>query len=93
MQGAEQAAETKVAPAMGEGEITAVAQDGSKVTISHGPIPEFSWPAMTMEFAVGPGASIQGLAPGNRVRFGVIKAPDDTYAAATIERLGDGSTP
>jgi Cu(I)/Ag(I) efflux system membrane fusion protein len=76
------------APAMGEGEITAVAADGSTVTISHGPIPAFSWPSMTMEFGVGPGASVQGLAPGDRVRFGVVKAPDDTYTAATIERLG-----
>jgi Cu(I)/Ag(I) efflux system membrane fusion protein len=90
LQGAEppQAAETTAAPAMGEGEVTAVTQDGSKVTISHGPIPELSWPAMTMEFAVGPAASVQGLAPGDRVRFGVEKAPDDTYTATTLERLG-----
>jgi Cu(I)/Ag(I) efflux system membrane fusion protein len=82
------------APAMGEGEITAVAADGSTVTISHGPIPAFSWPSMTMEFGVGPGVSVQGLAPGDRVRFGVVKAPDDTYTAATIERLGGaGGTP
>jgi Cu(I)/Ag(I) efflux system membrane fusion protein len=82
------------APAMGEGEITAITADGSKVTISHGPIPAFSWPSMTMEFGVGPGVSVQGLAPGDRVRFGVVKAPDDTYTAATIERLGAaGGTP
>ena len=60
----------------------------------HGPIPELSWPSMTMEFGVGPGVSLQGLAPGDRVRFGVVKAPDDTYTAATIERLGGaGGTP
>jgi Cu(I)/Ag(I) efflux system membrane fusion protein len=82
------------APAMGEGEITAIAPDGSTVTISHGPIPAFSWPSMTMEFGVGPGASVQGLAAGDRVRFSVVKAPDDTYTAATIERLGGaGGTP
>ncbi|MFC5314791.1 copper-binding protein, partial [Azospirillum rugosum] len=74
--------------------ITAIAADGSSVTISHGPIPEFSWPAMTMEFGVGPGVSVQGLAPGDRVRFGVVKAVDDTYTAASIERLnGAGRTP
>lgn len=96
MQGVEQphSTETKAAPAMGEGEVTAITPDGRKLTISHGPIPEFSWPAMTMEFTVGPGASVQGLAPGAHVRFGVIKAPDDTYTAATIERLGGaGGTP
>jgi Cu(I)/Ag(I) efflux system membrane fusion protein len=82
------------APAMGEGEVTAVAADGSTVTISHGPIPAFSWPSMTMEFGVGPGASVQGLSPGDRVRFGVVKTQDDTYTAATIERLGGaGGTP
>jgi Cu(I)/Ag(I) efflux system membrane fusion protein len=82
------------APTVGEGEVTAIAADGSTVTISHGPIPAFSWPSMTMEFDVGPGASVQGLSPGDRVRFGVVKAPDDTYTAATIERLGSaGGTP
>ncbi|WP_149164713.1 efflux RND transporter periplasmic adaptor subunit [Azospirillum brasilense] len=86
--------ETAAVPAVGEGEITAIAADGSSVTISHGPIPEFSWPAMTMEFGVGPGVSVQGLAPGDRVRFGVVKAVDDTYTAASIERLnGAGRTP
>lgn len=87
-------AKEAAAPAMGEGEITAVAADGSKVTISHGPIPELSWPSMTMEFGVGPGASAQEFAPGARVRFGVVPAPDGTYTAATIERLGgSGAVP
>lgn len=83
-----------VVPAMGEGEVKAITPDGRKLTISHGPIPEMAWPAMTMEFTVGSGASVQGLAPGARVRFGVVKAADDTYTAATIERLGGaGGTP
>lgn len=94
MQDAEAPMDAAAAPAMGEGQVTAVAADGSKVTISHGPIPELSWPAMTMEFGVGSGASAQGLAPGDRVRFGVVPAPDGTYTAATIERLGGaGRTP
>ena len=82
------------APAVGEGEVTAVATDGSKITISHGPIADFSWPAMTMEFAAGPGASVQGLATGDHIRFDVIKAPDETYTVVAIERLGGaGRTP
>ncbi|MDR6775605.1 efflux RND transporter periplasmic adaptor subunit [Azospirillum sp. BE72] len=91
---AKETAAPPMSPAMGEGEVTAIAADGRKVTISHGPIPDLSWPAMAMEFGVAPGVSVQGLAPGARVRFGVVKAPDDTYTAATIERLGGaGGTP
>jgi Cu(I)/Ag(I) efflux system membrane fusion protein len=81
-------ARVAAAPAVGEGAVTEIAADRSKITISHGPIPELSWPAMTMEFGVGPAASAQGLAPGDWVRFGVVPAPDGTYTAAAIERLG-----
>jgi Cu(I)/Ag(I) efflux system membrane fusion protein len=81
------AIEAKAGP-QGEGEVKSILPDGSKITISHGPIPEFNWPAMTMEFTVGPGVSVQGIAPGDRVRFGVAQAPDGTYTATAIERLG-----
>ena len=81
------------APAVGEGEVAAVAGDGRRITLRHGPIPEMSWPAMTMEFGVGPGASVQGLAPGDRVRFRVLPAPDGGFTAAIVERLGAGGTP
>lgn len=94
MQDAESPTATAAAPAMGEGEVTSVAADGGTITISHGPIPEFSWPSMTMEFGVGPGASAQGVAPGDRVRFGVVPGAGGTYTAATIERLGgSGAAP
>jgi Cu(I)/Ag(I) efflux system membrane fusion protein len=81
-------------PAMAEGKVVSMPSDDNKITISHGPIPELSWPAMTMDFAVGPGVSVQGISPGDRVRFGVVQTSDGTYAASTIERLsGAGDTP
>ena len=76
------------APIPAEGEVKAVKADEGKVTISHGPIPALSWPAMIMDFTLPANGVPAGLAPGDRVRFSVSAAPDGTYAAATIERIG-----
>jgi Cu(I)/Ag(I) efflux system membrane fusion protein len=39
------------------------------VTLSHGPIPQIGWPAMTMTFALASPSLAQGLKPGQRVAF------------------------
>src|SRR3546814_13535221 len=44
------------------GAVTAVA--GETVTISHGPVPDLQWPAMTMEFRAFSSELIVGLAAG-----------------------------
>jgi Cu/Ag efflux protein CusF len=58
------------------GTVNSVDPAQRKVNLSHNPIPEIGWPAMTMDFPVGPSVDLSGLKPGTRVNF-------------TIER-GDG---
>lgn len=53
----------------GTGTVTAIDAAGGTVTISHGPIPEAGWPAMTMAFKVNPPTLLKGIAVGDRVRF------------------------
>lgn len=55
--------------ARGTGTVTAVDTAGGTVTISHGPIPEAGWPAMTMAFKAIPPTLLSDVAVGDRVRF------------------------
>jgi Cu/Ag efflux protein CusF len=60
------------AQAQGLGEIRFVDGDGQHVSISHGPIPEMSWPALgNHRLAVSSPELLKGLRPGQRVRFTV----------------------
>jgi Cu/Ag efflux protein CusF len=52
--------------AKGTGTVTAVSVDS--VTIDHAPIPEASWPAMTMAFKAAP-AVTQSVKVGDKVAF------------------------
>ena len=47
----------------------------AKLTLEHGPVPEWSWPAMTMEFEVAPTELLVGLEPDQPVEV-VIEQPD-----------------
>ena len=49
------------------GHITAI--DGNQVTISHGPVQELHWSAMTMTFRADDPAMLRGIGVGDRVNF------------------------
>ena len=51
----------------GTGQVTALAPD--LVTISHGPIEEIGWPAMTMGFRPTSPDMVRGIQVGDRVIF------------------------
>jgi len=53
---------------MGSGEGTVTAVNTETITIDHGPIPEVSWPAMTMSFTADEAAR-QTVAEGDAVTF------------------------
>jgi Cu(I)/Ag(I) efflux system membrane fusion protein len=59
------------------------------ITISHGPVPELKWPAMTMGFSKpGPNAFPQ-VKPGDSVRFEFKEAPGG-YELVMIQPAGAG---
>lgn len=54
--------------------------DGT-VNISHGPIPEIGWPAMTMDMAVMPDAQLpDDIQAGETVNLMLVKDADGMYA-------------
>jgi Cu(I)/Ag(I) efflux system membrane fusion protein len=61
------AAQTEVKQYQAEGVIEAL--NGDTMTLSHGPVPELQWPAMTMDFALPPGGLPAGIKSGDRVKI------------------------
>lgn len=55
----------------GTGTVTAIDAAAGTVTISHGPIPEVGWPAMTMAFKANQPTLLNSIAVGDRVRFDI----------------------
>src|SRR5262249_42759270 len=57
------------ATASATGTVTAVNIADRKITFNHGPISEIKWPAMKMEFPVGPSVDLSKVKVGDKVRF------------------------
>ncbi|MEH6645340.1 copper-binding protein [Sulfitobacter sp.] len=58
--------------------------DGT-VNVSHEPIPDIGWPAMTMDLTLLPDAQMMGdVAAGDAVTFMLIKGEDGMYAIGAI---------
>ncbi len=54
----------------GVGTVTVIDKTAGKITLSHGPIPEVGWPAMTMAFTAKP-ELLNSVAVGDKVAFDV----------------------
>jgi len=53
--------------------------------VSHEPIPEIGWPAMTMDLALAPDAQIMGeVAAGDSVTLMLIKGEDGIYVIGAM---------
>ena len=61
------AAKSEVKQYQAEGVIEAL--NGDTITLSHGPVPELQWPAMTMDFALPPGGLPTGITSGDKVQI------------------------
>lgn len=58
--------------------------DGT-VNLSHEPIPEIGWPAMTMDMPILPTAKMLGtIKPGDTVTIMLIKGEDGLYAVQAL---------
>jgi Cu(I)/Ag(I) efflux system membrane fusion protein len=69
----------------GSGVIKALLQDAHKVNLQHAPIPELGWPGMTMDFQLGDGVSLDGLAEGDSVRF-QMEERDGSYVITELRK-------
>jgi Cu/Ag efflux protein CusF len=74
--------------AHGTGTINSVDPAQHKVNLSHNPIPEIGWPAMTMEFPVAPSIDLTAIRPGTRVNFTIEQQPGGMYEIRAIAPAG-----
>jgi Cu(I)/Ag(I) efflux system periplasmic protein CusF len=90
---AEHAGEMKMAheghnDAHGTGTVNSVDPGQHKLNMSHAPIPEIGWPAMTMEFPVAPSVDLKAIKPGTRVNFTIEKGQGGMYEIKAITPAG-----
>ena len=76
--------------AHGTGTVNSVDSAQRKVNLSHNPIPEIGWPAMTMEFPVAPSIDLKTIKPGTRVNFTIEQQPGGMYEIRAITPAGAG---
>jgi Cu(I)/Ag(I) efflux system protein CusF len=76
--------------AHGTGTVNAVNPAQHKVNLTHNPIPEIGWPAMTMDFAVAPSVDLKAIKPGTRVKFTIEQGVDGMYQIQAITPAGGG---
>jgi Cu/Ag efflux protein CusF len=76
--------------AHGTGRVNSVDPGQHKVNMSHAPIPEIGWPAMTMEFPVAPSVDLKAIKPGMSVNFTIEQQPGGMYEIRAIAPAGGG---
>jgi Cu/Ag efflux protein CusF len=74
--------------AHGTGTVNSVDPTHHKVNLSHQPIPEIGWPAMTMDFPVAGSVDLKSIKPGTRVNFTIEKGQDGMYEIKAISPAG-----
>jgi len=69
----------------GTGILKRLSSETNKLNMSHDPIPALKWPAMTMDFDVQPGLSMEGLKPEDKITF-ELKEGKDGYVINKIQK-------
>ena len=72
----------------GTGTVNSVDPAQHKVNLSHNPIAEIGWPAMTMEFPVAPSVDLKVIKPGTRVNFTIEQGQGGMYEIKAISPAG-----
>jgi Cu/Ag efflux protein CusF len=76
--------------AHGTGTVNSVDPAQRKVNLSHSPIPEIGWPAMTMDFPVAASVDLKPIKSGTRVNFTIEQGPGGMYEIRAISPAGGG---
>lgn len=62
--------------------------EADSITLSHGPIPELKWPAMTMGFGKADPKAFPDVKPGDTVHFEFRKGGPMDYELVSVHRMG-----
>lgn len=64
--------------------VFAIDKDNRVLTLEHAPIPEWSWPTMTMDFVVEEAISLDGLSEGQSIHVGLEKGSEGDVEVISI---------
>jgi Cu(I)/Ag(I) efflux system membrane fusion protein len=67
-----------------EGTVDGIDLKAGTLSLSHGPVPTLKWPAMTMEFKAANASLLNGLRPGQAVRFEFVERQPGEYVVTSI---------
>ena len=67
------------------GVVKTVSADEKKITVEHDAIPEFGWPAMTMDFPVSDSMDLAAVPMGERIAFLIRETGDSRYVVDAVE--------
>lgn len=71
----------------GIGRVNSVDMQQGKINMTHGPIKSLGWPGMTMDFKVRDKSLLEGLKPGEKVVFDVVKqGPGEYYIVRIVPK-------
>jgi Cu(I)/Ag(I) efflux system periplasmic protein CusF len=76
--------------AHGAGTVNSVDPAQHKLNVSHDPIPQIGWPAMTMDFPVVPSVDLRSVKPGMRVNFTIEQGQGGMYEIRSLAPAGGG---
>jgi len=81
--------------AFGSGWIEEINVPRRRMRVSHGPIAELSWPAMNMDFEVGPDVDLEALEVGQDIRFQLRQAASGRFMIdrAHLPDVGESQAP
>lgn len=85
----EESSEKNPGTVMGQGVVNTVLTADQKINLTHEPIPEIGWPAMTMDFAVQKGVDLSKVQVGSGVHFVLFKDDDGIYAIESIHVINE----
>ena len=74
--------------AHGTGTVNSVDPAQRKINLSHQPIAQLGWPAMTMDFPVAAAVDLKAIKPGTRVNFTIEQQPGGMYEIRAITPAG-----
>lgn len=78
-------AQASASATLAEGEVRRVDRAQGRLTLRHGPIESLNMPPMTMVFRVQDPAWLEGLKPGDNIRFQAERV-NGTYTITRLER-------
>ncbi|MDQ2763053.1 MAG: copper-binding protein [Pseudomonadota bacterium] len=78
--------------AQASGTVNSVDTAARKINISHGPIQDLGWPAMTMDFPVAPSVNLKSIKPSARVDFTLEKGDDGMPVIQSVSPAEKGGS-